>query len=185
MFRWFLIVSVLLIIPRAFAVDEYSTASDGEKKLIKQIVEVLKLEPSTEVEKKIYDRIDFVFDTKNWNSYWLGYNDLESSKIKDPGVTFVEQYINTSDIGTFIIGFLYDKEAKQILVTSKQIRYASKDIALDAFKTTKADEEKFSVLHETANYALLQEKGKVSYSNFHIGGNAGIVVYIEQGIIDL
>ena len=59
MFRWFLIVSVLLITPRAFAVDEYSTASDGEKKLIKQIVEVLKLEPSTEVEKKIYDRIDF------------------------------------------------------------------------------------------------------------------------------
>jgi len=185
MFRWFLIISALLITPRAFAIDEYSTASEAEKKLIKQIVKVLEIETSVEVEKKIYGRIDYIFKTENWNSYWLGYNDLASSKIKSPNVSFVEQYVNTSDLGTFIISFMYDKQVNQILVTSKQIRYGEKDAALKAFKKTKDDTENYSVIHESENYALMQETGQVSYSNFHVGSKAATVVYIEQGIIEL
>ncbi len=115
----------------------------------------------------------------------MGYNDLSSSKIKDPNVTFIEQFVNTVDDGMYFLTFMYDKKANQILISRKQFRSGSKNAALDAFKERKNDTEKYKVSHEKDNYAMLQEKGQVSFSAFNLGSSSGSVIYFNQTIIDL
>lgn len=182
-----LLISLLLLVSASSsAIDAYSTSGEGVKKLVKNIVKVLKLESSTEMEKKIFDTMDYAFeDNTMWNSYWLGYDDLSVSKMKDSKVTFIEYFINSEKHGMFFFSFLYDKESQQILVNRKQIRYASKKVALDAYTEKKDDTEKYNSRHETDTYALLQVKGKVDFSGFNIGTAAGSATYFDQRIIDL
>lgn len=175
----------LMLSGSVYALDDYSVADDNVKSLIKNVVKVLDAPGALETEKKIFNTIDFVFEGSNWNSYWLGYNDLSSSKIKDPNVTFIEQFVNTSNDGMYFLTFMYDKKANQILISRKQFRSGVKGDALEVFKERKNDAEKYKVSHEKDNYAMLQEKGKVSFSAFNIGTQSGSVIYFNQTVIDL
>lgn len=169
----------------ACALDAYSSADEGVKTLIKAVMTELKLEESLETEKKIFNAISFVFtDDNDWNSYWLGYNDLGDSKITNPSITYIEQFINTSDKGMFFLSFLYDKRVNQILLSTKQIRHGSDKEVLDVFSGLKSDDE-YEVSHEEDSYALTQKSGWVDFAGFSVMGGTAAIVYFDQVTIDL
>lgn len=177
---------LLFISSQALAIDAYSTADKGVQSVIKKIVEVIDAPQGIEVERKIFNVIEHAFeDVGIWNSYWLGYNDLSSSKIETSNLGFIKYFINTENSGMFFISLMYDKQSNQILLNRKQVRFASKGVVLNAFKDLKGDTENYRVAHEQDNYALLQENGKVDFSGFNISGDQGSVVYFDQIIIDL
>ncbi|MFT5760158.1 MAG: hypothetical protein ACI9LM_004942 [Alteromonadaceae bacterium] len=179
-----LLAVTLLLSTNVFAIDAYSTESENVKKVIKLVIKSLKAPDSIETEKKIHKAIKHAF-TSDWNSYWLGYNDLSSSKIKNPEVSFIEYLVNTEEHGTYFFSFLYDKKSNQILINNKQIRYGTKDTALELFTKNKDNTEKYEIRHEKDTFAMLQVKGKVDYEAFNIGSTSASVIYFSQTIIDM
>jgi hypothetical protein len=180
-----LLAAALLFSTNLLAMDAYTTTDENIKNFVKRIVEVLGLPGTLDVEKKIYHEVSFVFDGEpDWNSYWLGYNDVAASKINNPDVGFIEQIINTDQHGIFFISFLYDKKANQILINTKQFRSGTKEAVLNVYAENKADTENYEVSYERDRYSMLQEKGKVSFEAFNVGVT-GSVVYFNQKVIDL
>lgn len=168
------------------AMDEYSSASDNVKAFIQQVVKQLDAPGGVSTERKVFGAIDFIFEEgTDWSAYWLGYNDLSSSKISNPEVTYIEQFVNTSKHGMYFVSFIYDKKANQILVNRKQIRYGSKSALLGIYQERKDDSETYRVVHENDNYALLQANGYVRFSGFNISGDNAAVVYFNQSVLDL
>lgn len=179
------ILATLCISFSAFSLDKYSTADPGAKKVIERILKELKI-TEKDVPQILYDKIDYVFeDSGKWHTYWFGYQDVASSKIENPNITFIEYFINTEKQGTYFLSFMYDSTSKQILLSSKQIRYSDKQTVLDAFKETKNDTENSEIKHESDNYALTQTINKVDFAAYNIGISSGSVVYMDQKIIQL
>jgi hypothetical protein len=168
-----------------FALDEYSSATDAQKRFVAVTIKNLAAPNTNDVKVKIYNSLAYIFNSGDWSSYWLGYNDLSASKITNPDVTFIEHFINTAESGAYFVSFLYDKTTNQILVNTKQIRYGSKNAALELFNTQKSDTDEYKVIHEEDNYALVQESGRVEFAAFNLGSSSASVVYFEQEIIDL
>ena len=167
------------------AMDKYSSADKGVKTFIDKALESLNAPDTNTVKNDIYDAISFIFDEGTiWNSYWLGYNELSSSKIENPDIGFVEFIVNTGKSGIYFVSFLHDPHAKQILLNRKQIRYGDKSAAFAVFEEKKEDTDEYKVIHERDNYALLQQKGKVNFSAFNLSGSEGAIVYFNQTLID-
>lgn len=169
-----------------YALGGYNSLSDVQKKTLKTIVNQLGIsDKNNAVKTKIYEKIDFAF-ASGWDAYWLGLNELSGSKYKD-GLEkgYIELTLNSVDEGTLFFTFVYKPEAKQIILTSKQVRYGSKKRLLEVYEERKADKDKFEVRHESDHYAMLQKKGKVNFEFFHVGSNAASLVYTSQQYIDL
>lgn len=183
-----LFLVLLLLSFNASALGGFESLSGSEKKLLKLIVERLGIEDKdNSIKQKIYDKSSFAFDG-NWSSYWVGLNELSLSNYKDGKEKgFIELGINNPDNGTIFLTYLYKPEVKQIILNSKQIRYGTKKMLLDVFEERKSDKEKYVVKHESGNYALLQEKGQVSFEYYHVGASAdiGSLVYHGQVVIDI
>ena len=183
-----LFLIVLSLSFNVYALGGYESLSENEQKLLKSIVERLGVkDKDNSVKKKLYDTSLFAFDG-NWSSYWVGLTELSLSKYKDGAESgFVELGINNSENGTVFLTYLYKPEVKQIILTSKQIRYGAKKTILDVYEERKSDKEKYVVKHESDNYALLQEKGQVSFEYYHVGasGDTASLVYQSQNVIDI
>ncbi|MGF1818026.1 hypothetical protein, partial [Vibrio splendidus] len=137
------------------------------------------------VKEKIYNSIDYAFNSK-WSSYWLGLKDLSASKYNDGKEKgYMDLSFNNADEGTLYFTFVYKPEVKQIILSSKQVRHATKKIALEIYEERKANTEEYEVKHESDNYALLQKKDKVSFEYYHVGSKTASLVYSGQEIINL
>lgn len=184
------IITFFILVAISFsslALDEYSSASEGKKAFVKGIMKGLKIPESKDTEKKIYSTISYIFDyDTDWNSYWLGYEELSASKFKgEQDITYLEQSVNTSNNGVFFVSFLYSKKINQILVSRKQIRYGSKKVGLELFSILKEDKEQNTIRHEKDTYALVQKKEKVEYTAINMNDKSAVVVYFNQTTIDL
>lgn len=184
----FLFLVVILLSFNASALGGFESLSESEQKLLKLIVERLGIEDkNNSIKQKIYDKSSFAFDG-NWSSYWVGLNDLSLSKYKDGKEKgFIELGVNNSENGTVFLTYLYKPEVKQIILTSKQIRYGAKKTILDVFEERKSNKEKYVVKNESDNYALLQEKGQASFEYYHVGASTDTasLVYQLQVVIDI
>lgn len=170
---------------KSFSMDAYTTADEGIKKMISQMFSTLNIPRSIENEKKIYNSISYIWDgAGSWNGYWLGYNELASSKIKDPDITFIEYFFNTENNGIYFLSLQFDTRINQMLISTKQLRYGTKKAGLDKYLEEKANTEKYELKHERDKYALLQEAGKVNFSAYHLSSNEGMAVYFNQRILD-
>ncbi|PWI32051.1 hypothetical protein DI392_17895 [Vibrio albus] len=182
------IITFLLVVfsCNALALGGYESLSDTQKKVIGKVTDQLGIKDTDNaVKKKIFDSIEFAFNS-DWNSYWLGLNELSASKYKDEQEKgFVELSFSTSKEGTLFFTFIYKPEVNQIILSKKQVRYSSKSVVLGTFEERKADKEHYKIIYEKDNYALLQTKGKVDYEYYHVGTDAGLVVYEMQSTIDL
>jgi hypothetical protein len=179
-------LALFLLSFNSFALGGFESLQDTEKQLLKSIVEQLGISDSdNKIKMKIHDATSFAFDG-HWGSYWMGLNELASSKYqngKEKGV--IEISLNNSKSGTYFLTFIYKPEVKQIVVFQKQIRHGSKKQLLDEYEKRKANTEAYELRHESDNYALLQEKGKVDFEFFHVSGDTGSLVYSSQRVIDL
>ncbi|CAH0532823.1 hypothetical protein VST7929_00670 [Vibrio stylophorae] len=181
-----LILIMMFLSSTAHAVSEYSAVDDSIKNLINGTVKHLKVPDREKVKINIYNAVESIFDDAGkWNGYWLGYNELSASKIKETDVRYMEYIINTENNGFFFVSFLYDTNAKQILISQKQIRYGSSSGAFEVFHKRKSNTDTYKVIHEKNNFALLQQKGNVTFSAFNLFGEYGGVVFFNQVIIDL
>jgi len=179
-------LALCLLSFNSFALGGYESLRDKEKKVLKSIVKQLGIKDSdNSIKKKIYDTSEFAFKG-TWGSYWTGLSELSSSKFKDGNEKgIIEIALNNSESGTMFLTYIYKPGVKQIMLFSKQIRHQSKKVILDEFEKRKADKEKYELRHEGSNYAMLQEKGSVSYQFFHVVGDSGSLVYQTQRVIDL
>ncbi len=184
--KYYLTFILLSLSFNTYALGGFGSLSESEQKSLESIVKQLGIsDKNNTVKEKIYNSIDFAFNSK-WNSYWLGLKDLSASKY-DNGLEkgYMDISFNTADNGTLYFTFVYKPEANQIIVSSKQVRHTTRKTALDVYEERKSDTNKYEIKHETDNYALLQEKGKVSYEYFHIGSNSASLVYSSQLLINL
>ncbi len=181
-----LAVAALLWSFNALSLDSYSAADEGAKELIGLAVAHLKLPDNLETRKKLYGAIDYVFsDDTDWDSYWLGLNDVSDSKVKGQNLTYMEFFINTSLHGMFFVSFIYDKANGQVLINSKQIRHSDEKEVLNAFSEQQANTEEYEVVHESDNYALTQTKGFTDFAGFSVLSGTAAVVYFDQQVINL
>lgn len=177
----------LLIIFFSFnvmALDEYSSATKTEKDVSKAVLGELGIPTGSKNEGKIFNALKAAFSSEDWNGHALYADSSDSSKFKDSPVTYIDYTINTSDHGIFCFSFMYYKNIDQILVSSKQFRYGSKDTALEVF-TTEKKKEKNRVEHESDSYALLQEDGWIDFTAINLSGDNGGIIYYKQTIINL
>jgi len=166
------------------ALDEYSSAHKTEKEVSKALLDELGAPTSIENERKIFSVLKHAFSSGNWDGHALYSDSLTSSKFKDSAVTYVDYTINTSDRGIYSFSFIYDKKIGQILVSTKQFRYGSKDTALELF-TDEKKKEKNIVKHESDSYGLLQNDGYIDFTAVNLGADNGGVIYYSQVIINI
>jgi hypothetical protein len=168
-----------------YALGGYDSLADVEKSLLTDIVNNLDINADNKFKYKLYKAHSFAFEGV-WGSKAFRLNELAASKLKDGQEKGVyEVAFNHKDQGTVFLTYIYKPEVKQIIVLSKQVRYGDKSFILGLFEDRKMESEKYRVAHESDNYGLLQEKGKVSYEFFHVGATAASLVYSTQAVIDL
>ncbi|MBU2978182.1 hypothetical protein [Alteromonas sp. C1M14] len=181
-----LLIASLLFSFNAAALDEYGTLDEGIRTLITSVVSELKLSNDNDTKMKIYNAISFVFtDDNEWSSYWIGYGDTGNSRIKSDEITYIEQFINTSDKGMFFLTFVYDKKVDQLLLSSKQIRHGTDKEVLGVFSETKNNTSDYELIHERDNFAMTQKSGYVDFAGFSVMDGTGSIVYFDQIVIDL
>jgi hypothetical protein len=182
-----LITIILLTLSfNSYSLGGYDSLNDTQKKVLKSIVSQLGIKDlDNSLKYKIYNNNSDSY-SKSWNSYWLGLAELSASKLKDGKEKgFIEVMINNEEQGTLFLTYIYNHEVKQITVLSKQIRYSDKKLILDEFAKRKQNTDVYETKHETSNYGLLQEKGKISFELFHVGNDAASLVYNSYSIIDV
>ncbi|WP_436323027.1 hypothetical protein ACSEYT_01905 [Vibrio cidicii] len=181
------IALVLMIFSfNSYSLGGYGSLTDVQQKTLESIVKQLGISDNdNKVKEKIYNRIDYVFKSQ-WNSYWIGLNELSASKYTD-GLDkgYVDISFNSANEGTLYFTFVYKPEAKQIILSSKQVRHTTRQRALEVYEERKAKTEEYKLVYESDNYALLQEKGKVSFEYYHVDSNTASLVYSMQHSIDL
>lgn len=181
-----LLITSFLFSFNAAALDEFGTLDEGVRTLITSVVTELKLPNNNATKMDIYNAISFVFaDDNDWSSYWLGYGDVSNSRIKSNEITYIEQFINTSDKGMFFLSFIHDKKENQLLLSSKQIRHGTDKEVLGVFSETKGNTNEYEMIHEKDNYAMAQKKNYVDFSGFSVMDGTGAIVYFDQVVIDL
>lgn len=170
----------------AFALNLYDSLSEPQKSVLTTIVTQLGIkDDDNSIKEKLYNESSFIFE-EGWSSYWTGLNELARSNYKDGKEKgFIELALNNSKHGTVFLTYIHKPEAKQIILVARQIRHGSSSLVLEEFGKRKADTDKYELRHESGNYALLQQKGKVSFEFFHVSGNTASVVYQSQVAIDL
>ena len=180
----FILIIFSFVSFNSYALGGYNSLSESHKKVTKQIVATLGIEADKSTKYKIYDDISYMFNS-DWHSMKFGLDELSSSKFKgENSKGIVELAFNSKDQGTVFLTYIYKPEIKQILVLKKQVRYGQKDKLIAEFERRKKEQDQYIVLHETDSYALLQQKGKVSYEFFHIGNSTASLVYSSQNVID-
>ncbi|MGX5914834.1 hypothetical protein ACR0ST_08905 [Aliidiomarina sp. Khilg15.8] len=164
----------------------FNSLSEPRQKILERIVHYLGIEDSSnDVKMKVYDRIDYLFTSEQWNSYLNHLNELSASNYKENlGKGYVTFSFNTSDSGLHFLTFLYKPEAKQIFLETKQVRYGKRDVALEVYNKTKADED-FVAVHDTDTHALLKEDGYLAYQYYNVDSDHGTVVYRRFTVIDI
>ena len=169
-----------------FALGGYGALPEVTQKALKSIVNQLGIiDNNNKIKEKIYDANSWIFEGEfGW--YWIGLNDLSSSNYKDGKEKgYIELGINNGEYGTVFVTYMYKKEAKQIIITTRQIRYGSKNIVLEEYSKRKNSSEEYEVRHENDKFALVQEAGKVNFAYFHVSGDTGSVSYVSQRAIDI
>lgn len=167
----------------ALALDEESTIPEQAKKILSSIEKEFSLKNITPATKKaIADQFTFALDGE-WYSWWIGNDDLESSKFKDDKVRVYDLIVaNSNRINN--ITFTYFPSANQIFYIRKQYVEASSRIVLDHYRQYK-EEADTEIKHETKNFAFTKKKGYVDFDIFHITGDEAMIGYIDAGIIDV
>lgn len=164
----------------------FGSYGSGTQSLLTTIVNQLGIQDSdNSVKVKVYEVINAALNG-NWYSYWVGMNDLASSKYQDGAEKgFVQVLLPTNDSGIWILTFVKTKDIPQIVVSIAQIRHGSQDGALSVYSRKKGDSEKYEVKNENDNFAFIQEKGKVAFTMLNVGSGTGSVTYFSQFIVDI
>jgi len=164
----------------------FDSYGEGTKSLLTTVVKQLGVsDPDNSVKVKVFDTIDVALEG-NWYSYWVGMNDLASSKYQDGAEKgFVQVMLPTNDSGIWILTFNKAKDIPEIIVSMAQIRHGSQDGALSVYNEKKNDTENYEVKNESDKFAFIQEKGKVAFSILNVGTGTGSVVYFNQFAVDL
>ena len=179
------VVIALSINTNAIALGGFSSLSSAQQKIVNGIVSQLGIKsPDDKIKMRIYDEISYAFES-NWNSYWLGLNELEASKYKEEKEKGVVEYVfNNESNGTLFFTFVYKPDVDQVIIFKRQIRHAGKSTILKLYEERK-DDKKFKVIHETDSYGMLQEKGKVRYQVYHVGTATSSLVYYQQAVVNV
>lgn len=178
-----ILAASVLFTNHLFALDDSSTISSDAKKILsslKKEFKLGKLSPATQ--KLITDQFSFALKG-NWYSYWLGNEDLKSSRFKTSKIR-VYDLIIVNDNRVNNISFTYFNRANQIFYVRKQYVAGSSDNVLELFKEHKAEEDT-EIKRETDTFAFTQTKGYIDFDIFHIKSSSGLAAYIDAGVIDI
>lgn len=177
------ITMILAFSSSAFALDAASTISEDAQKILRQMEEEFGLENiSSSTKKAISDQFSFALDDE-WYSWWIGNEDLSSSKFKNEKVRVYDLIVvNNNRVNN--ITFTYFPGAQQIFFIRKQYVEGSSSIILDLYNNYKK-EEGTKVNNETNNYAFTQREGYVDFDIFHVKGDEGMAGYVDAGVIDI
>jgi len=175
--------TLVLFSINVFALDEASTISEDTKKVISSIMKEFDLKEISPTTQKLFaNQISFALKD-GFYSWWLGNDDLDSSKFKDSKVRIYDLIVaNKNRINN--ITFTYFPSANQVFYVRKQYVEGSSSVILKNFKDYKENKET-ELKHETNNYGFTKRKGYLDFDIFHVTGEEGMIAYIDGGLIDI
>lgn len=170
----------------AFALGGFKSLDTETQTVLTWIVDQLGIKDNSHSTKmKLHDAIDFMFEG-DWNTNWLGLNDVAASRYQDGReLGYIELLTNSAEHGTVSITFNYQPSTKQIISTTRQVRYTTRKALLDIYNERKANKEEYNLEHENDHYAMLSKVGLIDYEYYHVGSDSGSITYVSQNIIDL
>ncbi len=182
-FKLCLFVILSLSMVNAYALDDASTISEGAKKILSSLEDEFGIKNlSSTTKKKISEQFDSTLKGK-WYSYWIGNEDLESSKFKDSKVRIYDLFVVNNN-GVSNINFIYFPEVKQIYYIRKQYFDGPSEVILELFKEHKS-KENTKVSRETDIFAFTRTEGFLDFDIFHINTPNALLACINAGVIDV
>jgi hypothetical protein len=175
------LTTTLLLLSTTFsaqALDAKSALSEDANAIINNTSKNLNLNLTTEKKLEFYDKFFKSYVEKDgWNMKPINFTtSLSASKIKGKGTTqFVDYALSYKERTIFMTLINFSKE-KQILATVREvIPVPTADVLGYYEKLNKS--EKHEKVYDKSNYSLFGEKGKVSYTNYHVNGSNAAVIY--------
>ena len=166
-----------------FALSPVSIIPEDQKAVVAKVVEETHLPDTEENRQIVYSRLKPFFDAKEWNVRWLSNDSGADSKVKEGPTYFCDMTIyNENRIVNET--FIYFSKKKQLFINVKEYIDTDSQSALKLYKQYNENAE-YRKGADSEHYAYFQEKGRMSYTAFHLKGNVAIVNYETAIFIDI
>jgi len=179
-----LLVAACALLPMgAMAQVPSAVPTDRGAELVSSVLGELGVRaPAPETRARLHRVLQFAFGT-GWRYAYLGSGDFGSAKFKDDPVRTLEIII-PSDERTAIVTCTYYPEAKQMMVSIKEILAGDAATILNHFKESKADKA-YALIAETDHMGFLRKTGNGQMNVYRVAGAAGSVTYVHYGVLEV